>query len=162
MDEEKAPQFFARFPQAVARSLARSGGGALLTNTWGDGFFAVFERVADCAAFALDLLKEVGSALDWPGMGFPEANPVRVGLHAGPVFELADDPILRRRNFFGHHVNRAARIEPVTIPGCAFASEQFAALLTMEAPQAFRCELIGVERLHKKSGSLALYRISHR
>jgi len=42
----------------------------------------------------------------------------------------------------------------VTISGCAFASEQFAALLIMEAPDAFRSELIGVEKLPKKSGSL--------
>ena len=57
------------------------------------------------------------------------------------MFELARDPILHRRNYFGQHVNRTARIEPVTIPGCAFASEQFAALLAREAPEAFRTEL---------------------
>src|SRR5205823_2473751 len=133
----------------------------LLVNTWGDGFFAVFDAVADCAAFALELIDRVGKALDWQAMGFLDANPLRVGLHAGPVFELAHDPVLERRNFFGQHVNRTARIEPVTMPGCAFASEQFASLLTVEAPDAYRCDLIGVAKLPKKAGSHALYRVSH-
>jgi class 3 adenylate cyclase len=160
MNEELAPRFFRLFPQAVANVLARAGDHVLLTNTWGDGFFAVFESVSDCATFALDMLKCVGGDVPWAEMGFPEINPLRVGLHAGPVFELPNDPILNRRNYFGQHVNRAARIEPVTMPGCAFASEQFAALLAREAADAFRTELIGVERLPKKSGIVALYRIS--
>jgi len=50
----------------------------------------------------------------------------------------------------------------VTISGCAFASEQFAALLIMEAPDPSAVKLIGVEKLPKKSGSLALYRIKPR
>jgi hypothetical protein len=33
---------------------------------------------------------------------------VRVGMHAGPVYG-ALDPILGQINFFGSHVNRAAR-----------------------------------------------------
>jgi class 3 adenylate cyclase len=160
MKEEFAPRFFTLFPKSIARVLKTSGSGAQLVNTWGDGFFAVFETVAECAGFALDLIEQVGKDVDWREMGFPEINPLRVGLHAGPVFELPEDPVLGRRNFFGQHVNRAARIEPVTMPGCAFASEQFAALLIREAAERFQTDLIGVERLPKKSGMLALYRVS--
>lgn len=159
MKEELAPEFFRKFPDAVAKVLKKAGKDVLLVNTWGDGIFGVFKRVQDCASFALDLVAGVRGALDWEEMGFPDANPIRVGLHAGPVFELSEDPILRRRNFFGRHVNRAARIEPVTMPGSAFASEQFAALLTMAAPDDFRVEEIGVQQLPKKSGVVALYRI---
>jgi len=160
MNEELAPRFFARFPQAVADTLKGFTGRYLLANTWGDGFFAVFDAVADCAAFALELIDRVGEALDWQAMGFPDVNPLRVGLHAGPVFELDKDPVLGRRNFFGQHVNRTARIEPVTMPGCAYASEQFAALLTVKAADSYRCDLIGVEKLPKKAGAYALYRVS--
>jgi class 3 adenylate cyclase len=159
MKEELAPEFFRKFPVAVARALKKAGKNILLANTWGDGFFGVFEHVRECADFALELVAGVRGALDWKGMGFPDANPIRVGLHAGPVFELEEDPVLKRNNFFGQHVNRAARIEPVTMPGSAFASEQFAALLTMAAPDRFRLEEIGVQQLPKKSGVVALYRI---
>src|SRR5262249_38775908 len=89
MNDELAPRFFARFPQAVADTLKGFTGRFLLANSWGDGFFAVFDLVEDCAAFALELIERVGAALDWRAMGFPDANPLRVGLHAGPVFELA-------------------------------------------------------------------------
>ena len=50
---------------------------------------------------------------------------------AGPVYS-GHDPIIGKMNYYGSHVNRAARIEPVTIPGCAFLSEQFAALLAID------------------------------
>ena len=49
---------------------------------------------------------------------------MRIGLHAGPVFE-GIDAITGRPNFFGSRVNRAARIEPVTLPGHIYASQQF-------------------------------------
>ena len=39
--------------------------------------------------------------------------------HAGPVYEEFD-PILKKRNFFGRHVNQAARIEPIVLPGFRF------------------------------------------
>jgi class 3 adenylate cyclase/tetratricopeptide (TPR) repeat protein len=162
MAEDQAPRFFADFPRAVANLLTRFGDRVLLANTWGDGFFAVFDGVVDCAEFALELLAQVGQWVDWSTMGFPDSNPLRVGLHAGPVFEIDEDPILRRRNFFGRHVNRAARIEPVTIPGCAFASEQFAGLLAMESHRNLSAELIGLEKLPKANGSLSLYRIIRR
>lgn len=158
--EEMAPAFFTDFTVAVAEVLAAAGKKVLLVNSWGDGIFAVFAHVADCADFALRLIDQLKGKMPWIELGFHDTNPVRVGLHAGPVFELPEDPILRRRNFFGQHVNRTARIEPVTMPGNAFASEQFAALLTLEAPNDFRCELIGIENLAKKYASAVLYRIS--
>ena len=37
---------------------------------------------------------------------------MRIGLHTGPVFEDYD-AIIGRNNYFGSHVSRAARIEPV-------------------------------------------------
>ena len=136
-----------------------AGDRVLLANTWGDGFFAVFATVTDCARFALALLDRMRHGLDWVGMGFANPNPLRVGLHAGPVFEMERDPALGRRNFFGQHVNRTARIEPVTMPGCAYASEQFAALLTVEARDEFVCEFVGAEELPKKAGCVVLYRV---
>jgi hypothetical protein len=69
--------------------------------------------------------------------------PFRVGLHAGPVFEISD-LFQGRSESADQHVNRAARIEPVTVRGCAYASEQLAALLMMESPGSFVIEGVGV------------------
>ena len=58
--------------------------------------------------------------------GFPSDMGLRVGLHLGPDY-AAHDPILDRNNFFGAHVSRTARIEPVTPEGCVYVTETMAA-----------------------------------
>lgn len=159
MKEEFHPRFFRRFSATVEAVRAAAGDALLQTNTWGDGIFAVFKSVPAAARFALALLDRLGGEMNWAEMGFKNPNPLRVGLHAGPVFELKTELVQGGRNFFGQHVNRAARIEPVTMPGCAYASEQFAALLTVEAGGEFVCEFVGAEELPKKAGCVVLYRV---
>ena len=161
LDEEYAPAFFTRFSDLLATALHAAGPAVLLANSWGDGFFAVFPGAVAAAEFASDLLTRFGAeAAEWRAMKFPDPNPLRVGLHAGPVFERPDDPVLKGRNVFGRHVNRAARIEAVTTPGCAYASEQFAAQLAVHAPGRFVCDFVGVEQLPKGGGPLPLFRVS--
>jgi len=174
MTEELAPEFFRLFPQMVADSLAAAGDRLLLKNTWGDGVFAVFgadeivegggeaalSGVVEAANAALRLVTAFMTAeQEWKRMGFTDPNPIRVALHAGPVFELSPDPVLGRTNYFGQHVNRTARIEPITIPGSVYASEQFAALLTVAAPREFSCEFVGVEPLAKDYATAPLYQV---
>jgi hypothetical protein len=53
--------------------------------------------------------------VDWKAAGLAESSPIRIALHAGPVF-CGFDPIMGRDNYFGASVTRAARIEPVTPP----------------------------------------------
>lgn len=161
MREEFAPAFFTRFSDLLAGALAAAGPAALMANSWGDGFFAVFPGAVEAAEFATGLLARFEAAAgDWQAVGFPDPNPLRVGLHVGPVFERADDPVLKGRNVFGRHVNRAARIEPVTTPGCAYASEQCAAQLAVHAPGRFDCDFVGVEQLPKGGGPLPLFRVA--
>ena len=50
--EELAPDFFLRFPRVIAEVLGRHGSQVLSVNTWGDGFFAVFDSTPSCATFA--------------------------------------------------------------------------------------------------------------
>jgi hypothetical protein len=57
---------------------------------------------------------------------------IRIGLHTGPVLQHYN-PLMRQLGFTGAHVSRAARIEPVTIPGEVYASEEFAALVELDA-----------------------------
>jgi class 3 adenylate cyclase len=70
-----------------------------------------------------------------------------------------------RTSFYGSHVNRAARIEPVTLPGHIYASQSFVALLTDEqrrkGPEAeeFVSEFLGNIALAKKFGTMNAYRV---
>jgi len=133
--------------------------GAIYANTWGDALHVVFDHVADAARFATQLVEpNIGKQPDWPDFGMGEASPFRVGLHVGPVFELKD-LFQGRSEFTGQHVNRAARIEPVTLRGCVYASESFAALLVLEADKEFVVEGVGVMSLAKKYDRCALYRL---
>jgi len=135
------------------------GRAAVYANTWGDGLYVVFDTVAEAASFAVELVEPSrGPVPDWVAFGLGPTNPMRVGLHTGPVFELKD-LFQGRSEFAGQHVNRAARIEPVTVRGCAYASEPFAALLTMQASGRFTVETVGVHSLPKDYDRCALYRV---
>jgi class 3 adenylate cyclase/tetratricopeptide (TPR) repeat protein len=160
LTEEQAPSFFVTFLNMVARVIAASKRRPIFANTWGDGLFLVFDQVVDCADFAMRLLDRI-ETIDWEKLGLPSDTTVRMGLHAGPVYPRMDK-IIQRVNFFGSHVNRAARIEPVTTPGCAFTSDQFAALLAIERDHRFICEYVGVEQLAKEYARCALYRLARR
>ena len=160
LKEEFSQRFHMRFlteVDGVLRSLANP---PVFSNTWGDGLYLVFDTVTECAEAALRLL-ERAEQVDWKEVGMGDNSPVRIGLHAGPVFNGLD-PIINRRNYYGSHVTRAARIEPVTLPGCAFVSEQFAALLTVAPDHEFVCEYIGIEYLFKKYDRCPLYRLARR
>lgn len=144
----------------MARVIENSQHPPLFRNTWGDGLFLVFDRVTDCADFAMRLLHRI-ERMDFRRLGLPEDTTVRMGIHAGPVYPY-EDKIINQTNFFGSHVNRPARIEPVTTPGCAFATEQFAALLAAESGHDFICEYVGVEELAKGYDRVPLYRLGRR
>jgi adenylate cyclase len=138
------------------------GSAATYVNTWGDAIYAVFDNVTDTAAFALELIEPtVAKTPDWSKYEMGESSPFRVGVHSGPVFEL-QDTFQGRSAFSGQHVSRAARIEPATMRGCVYASEPFAALLTMEGNQQFHIESAGVHRLAKDYDRCQLYRIERK
>jgi class 3 adenylate cyclase len=160
LSDTQLPVFLIKFFDEVADVIAASPHPPTFRNTWGDGLFLVFDRVSECADFALRLLDRMDQ-VHWEAMDLPPDTALRLGLHAGPVYPHLDK-IIERRNFFGSHVNRAARIEPVTTPGCAFASEQFAAALAVEPGHDFVCEYVGVEHLAKDYDRCPLYRLGRR
>jgi class 3 adenylate cyclase len=96
----------------------------------------------------------------------PAHVDLRTGLHAGPVFEVID-PLTGRPNLYGAHVNRAARIEPITVPGEIYASEQFVALLLSETAarrgaEPWEIEYVGTLSLAKAYGAQKLYHLTPR
>jgi class 3 adenylate cyclase len=162
LPEEKLPAFFLEFLGIVEKQLEKTS--RLFANTWGDGLYIVFADAVSCADFALRLLEQL-ERIDFKAFRLvlkKDKKPgVRIGLHTGPVFE-GRDPIIEKINYFGSHVSRAARIEPVTAPGCAFVSEQFAAALALTPGHNFLCEYLGLQPLAKDYDRCPLYRLTYR
>jgi class 3 adenylate cyclase len=160
LPEAHLPAFFIQFLALVEQELKTTP--TLFQNTWGDGLYIVFADVVTCAGFALRLLRRL-ERFDFASHGFrlteSKKPGVRIGLHTGPVFE-GHDAIIGRDNYFGSHVSRAARIEPVTAPGCAFVSEQFAAALAITPGHEFLCEYLGLQPLAKNYDVCPLYRLT--
>jgi class 3 adenylate cyclase len=84
---------------------------------------------------------------------------MRIGLHAGVVHKLRD-PVTLRDVFIGTHINRAARIEPITPPGQVYASQEFAALAALERVKDFTCKYVGQVSLAKDYGVFPMYRLA--
>ncbi|MEE8320255.1 MAG: TRAFs-binding domain-containing protein, partial [Gammaproteobacteria bacterium] len=157
LDEEAAPSFFVDFLHNVAEVIRESSCKPSFCNTWGDGLFMVFDNVVDAADFSLRL-RDMILARDWAKVGLPEDTSIRIGLHSGPVYG-ALDPIIQKNNYYGSHVNRAARIEPIATPGAVFMSEQTACLLAASGNTEYECDYLGIMELAKKFGHGVLYRL---
>ncbi len=155
LSDEEIPPFVSLFMGEVARLLQSLGRPPLAENTWGDALYCVFEDVRDAGVFALDLRDHVCNVA-WEGLGLPRELSLRISLHAGPVY-LMEDPILKKPNYYGAHVSRAARIEPITPPGEVYASRPFAAISAARGIPDFTCEYVGRIPLPKKSGVIPLY-----
>jgi hypothetical protein len=125
------------------------------TNTWGDGIFVVFRNAGRAAACALDM-QDAMSAIDLEAAGLPDTLKLRLGGHLGPVFEL-DDPVTDRPNYYGAHVSRAARIEPITPEGCVYVTETFAAILALHNAGQFSCDYVGNTEMAKHYGRLRMF-----
>lgn len=155
--EEQVPGYVQGFLKAVAEAVDRTGLRPEYRNTWGDAICFVFGdpiSAARCAIAMRDMVRNT----DWEKRGLPRDLAVRIGLHAGPVYRMRE-PLLDRPNFFGFHMNQAARIEPITRPGNVYASEAFASLLLADRRNVFDCRYVGVVVLPKDFGSYPIYHI---
>ncbi|HEX3631383.1 MAG TPA: adenylate/guanylate cyclase domain-containing protein [Casimicrobiaceae bacterium] len=155
-----APFFQESFWKIAASQIAASPVKPLLASTWGDALYVVFDAPRTGAAFALSFLENM-LEVDWAALGLSEASPIRIALHAGPVF-CGFDPIIGRDNYFGSSVTKAARIEPVTPPGMVYASEAFAATLAATGCAEFSLEYVGRTALAKGYGESRIYRLDRR
>jgi class 3 adenylate cyclase len=155
-----APFFQESFWKIAAGQIAASPVRPLLASTWGDALYVVFDAPRNGASFALSFLENM-LEVDWAALGLSEASPIRIALHAGPVF-CGFDPIIGRDNYFGSSVTKAARIEPVTPPGMVYASEAFAATLAATGCDEFSLEYIGRMALAKGYGESRIYRLDRR
>ena len=107
--------------------------------------------------FALDLCAMTVDT-DWAALELPDTLSVRVGLHAGPLFDFSDR-VTGQLTLAGKHVTRAARVEPVTPPGMVYATQEFAALAAAYGVTEFVCDPVGRIRLAKKAGMIPLFAV---
>lgn len=154
LDETMTPYFVEKFLGGISEIISRLASSPAFVNTWGDSFFAVFDKLEDGLELALEL-RDYFSKGDWTELGMMEGMEVRISMHAGPAYEKFD-PILGKLNFFGSHVNQAARIEPIVLPGSVFVSETVAALLSF-GHDGFDFEYVGHLELAKNFGSYPIY-----
>ena len=157
LHDATAPLFQESFWNVAAAQIEGSRVKPLLASTWGDALYVVFDAPHDAAEFALSFLERMGET-DWTAVGLPESSHVRIALHSGPVFR-GFDPIMGRDNYFGSSVTKCARIEPVTPPGMAYASEASAATLAATGQHEFALEYIGQLALAKGYGESRIYRL---
>ncbi len=168
--EEHLPAFF-RMLARVTERVAAAGLKPALVEAWGDALYVVMPSARDILRYAF-VLKQAFLELDPAAFDLPLRLSVRIGLHAGPVFPMVH-PVSGRPVFVGSQVNRAARIEPITIPGEVYASTEYVALLTAEenirrhalryarrtyAPW-FKWDYLGVLDLPKDYGDQAIYHL---
>lgn len=158
--EEQIPQYVQGFLQKLAGTVRALRVKPVYQNTWGDATCFVFANPLEAAEAAM-AIRDMIHATDWGRWNLPKELSVRVGLHAGPVY-CVREPLLERTNFFGFHVNQAARIEPITNPGNVYASESFASLLLADRNNSFDCRYVGIVVLPKKFGSYPIYHIKRR
>ncbi|HUZ71748.1 MAG TPA: adenylate/guanylate cyclase domain-containing protein [Stellaceae bacterium] len=160
LSDVELPRYIAGLLGEMAKVVDAFGNAVCFANTWGDGLFLVFEDVGQAAACALDLQSAIGR-LDLAALGLPGHMALRVGGHFGPAYP-AVDPVLKKINYFGAHVSRAARIEPVTPEGCVYVTETFAAVVALEHGRDFVCEYVGMTEAAKKYGHMRMFLLHRR
>jgi class 3 adenylate cyclase len=158
--DDQLPTFIATFLGCSAAVIERYREEIRLANTWGDGLFIVFDDAAKAADCSL-ALQDAVSQIDCAALGLPRDLALRIGIHLGPVY-TARDPILLRDNFFGAHVSRAARIEPVTPAGCVYVTETIAAVLALHNADEFSCEYVGMTEAAKNYGAMRMFLLGRR
>jgi class 3 adenylate cyclase/tetratricopeptide (TPR) repeat protein len=160
LPERAIPNFVQHFMHAIARLIDTSENQVLISNTWGDALYLVFEDPESAGRFALELQSLVNTT-DWASRGLPENFGIRIGLHAGPVYSIVD-PVIKRPSFTGFHVSWAARIEPRAAPNSIYTSEEFAAMAALNEHSRLKCDYVGLLPLPKNFGEKRVYRLQSR
>jgi class 3 adenylate cyclase/tetratricopeptide (TPR) repeat protein len=156
-----APEFLGMISQLISQPPR-----PVLTNTWGDAVYLVFDDPVSAGTVALRLLRAVQSD-SWRNHLTAKMD-LRIGLHTGPV-TLCVDPVIRQITFTGSHVSHAARIEPMVREGEVWATEAFMSYATIanharkqrgEETLEFGFDYLGQIDFAKKYGRYPLFRLS--
>jgi class 3 adenylate cyclase len=160
LQEAAHPIFWEQVMRRMMDVLGGYGDDICYRNTWGDALYAVVSTTKAAAAITLDLQDSLND-VDYAALGISAEPHLRIGAHYGPVYRVTDHRS-GSLNYYGTQVSRTARIEPITPPGAVYVTEQFAAVLAMEAPDAFVCRYVGPLKLAKGYGSSRMYLLKRR
>jgi class 3 adenylate cyclase len=141
----------------IAKRLTHLESDPLVCNTWGDGIFLVFEMASHAARCAVDL-RDLVRDTHWPAAGIHGGLEIRIALHNAHA-RVMEDPITKKMNAYGPHINMAARLEPVTVPNEVFATEAFKRTLDLHELPAYIWDEIGPRPLAKSWGTSNIYRL---
>ncbi len=155
LGEALMPAFFSKTMGRFAEVLDAFDAAVEYRNSWGDGLYVVLGDVSSAADCALSLQAAVADT-DPAAFGLPDHLGLRLGAHVGPIFQ-GKDPIQGRQSFYGTHVIRTARIEPIIPAGEVYVTEPFAALLALESRPRFNAEYAGEMAAAKGYGTFRMY-----
>jgi class 3 adenylate cyclase len=155
--DEALPRFTRVVMDELAQVLARHDQVIITRNTWGDAVSVATETVEQAARIALDVQEAIGD-LDPKQTGLPSRVAFRLGAHVGPVF-LAQNPVRGSLDVVGEHVNRTARLEPVTPPGEVYVTDAFAAALELAGVDDLACDYVGHLPGAKDIGRMRMHRL---
>lgn len=157
LSEAQTALFSQYFLAHISRILARFDDGILTRRTQGDSLFLMFDRLETALELARTLRDETAD-VDWTCYQLPADLSYRIALDAGPCFSY-QDPISHHKDYCGHYVVRAARLEPVTPAGHVFASETFVALARMKGIAATVFQYAGQITLPKDYGFVQAFHV---
>ena len=155
LNDTELPIFASEIMGPIGEVVRASREHVSFVNTWGDGIFAVFTDVCQAASWALHMQERMRK-VDLAAVKLPSHLQLRLGGHLGPAYHLMD-PVLERPNYYGAHVSRAARIEPITPEGCVYVTETFAAVLALRGSTEFACDYAGYTEMAKHYGRLRMF-----
>ena len=157
LKEKQLPQFVSKWFHHLEQIFNDHSGEILFANTWGDAIYLVMDSVSSAARVSLALTR-IFSEEELSDLNLPGDLGLRVAAHVGPIFE-GFNPLTRKKEYFGTHVNKTARLEPCTPVGSVYVTEPFAAVLSMEAAETYRCEYVGNHPLPKNFGRIRMYHL---
>ena len=158
--DREIPLYVEHFIGVIPKIIQQLNLGHVYRRTWGDALFMVFDSLRSAAEFSLTLCDHI-SRVDWRRKGLPDKLNFRIALHAGPVY-LMNDPATGEPNYYGYHISKGARIEPITPPGQVYTSEHFAALIAAHGIKEYVCDYVGRVPHAKDFGTFPLYHLKRR
>ncbi|QLC21566.1 adenylate/guanylate cyclase domain-containing protein [Parasphingopyxis sp. CP4] len=161
LSEAALPLFARDIFGRAGKVLDEYGDKILYRNSWGDALYAVVSTPKDAAEIVLKLQTQFAEIPDLLQECAGGNCGMRIGVHHGPIYR-GHDAVMMRTTFFGTEVTRTARIEPVTPTGEVYATEAFAAILSLESDRPFGTHYVGRVQLAKNYGTLAMYKLSRR
>ena len=160
LKEEEIALFNNTIMSKISQVLNSYAESVLYKNSFGDAVYVVFEGALAAARCAL-AIQNVFNEADFKDSDTGAKLSFRLGGHFGPIFH-GTDFIRNEPSFFGSHVTKVARIEPVTPPGAVYVTEPMAAALALSGQHEIECDYVGIVELAKNYGEFRMYVLRER